>query len=115
MKDWSPASALRWLFDSEQGLANRLLPRWIFLRALGLVYYSAFFSLAFQIKGLIGPHGILPARQYLEALLERFGHVSYWYAPTLLWFSASNRMLAVIYWVGMIASVLLVLNFCGWG
>jgi len=111
MKDWSPASALRWLFDPGQGLANRLLPRWIFLRALGLIFYSAFFSLAFQIKGLIGPHGILPAGQYLEALLERFGHASYWYAPTLLWFSSSNRMLMGICWIGMIASVLLVLNF----
>ena len=111
MKDWSPASALRWLFDPGQGSANRLLPRWIFLRALGLIFYSAFFSLAFQIKGLIGPHGILPAGQYLEALLERFGHASYWYAPTLLWFSSSNRMLMGICWIGMIASVLLVLNF----
>jgi len=111
MKDWSPASALRWLFDSGKGLANRLLPRWIFLRALGLIFYSAFFSLAFQIKGLIGPHGILPAGQYLEALLERFGHASYWYAPTLLWISSSNRTLMAICWVGMIAAVLLVLNF----
>jgi hypothetical protein len=88
MKEWAPASALRWLFDSERAAADRLIPRWIFLRALGLIYYSAFFSLAFQIRGLIGPHGILPANEYLQALFERFGHASYWYAPTLLWFTA---------------------------
>jgi len=111
MKDWSPASVLRWLFDSEQGASDRLLPRWIFLRALGLIYYSAFFSLAFQIRGLIGPHGILPAGEYLQALAERFGHAGYWYAPTLLWISSSSRMLTGFCWVGMIASVLLVLNF----
>src|SRR5882762_5425305 len=110
MKDFSSGSALRWLFDSKEGAAKRLLPRWIFLRALGLIYYSAFFSLVFQIRGLIGPHGILPADEYLKALAERFGHTSYWYAPTLLWFSSGAHMLIGICWTGMIASALLVLN-----
>src|SRR6201981_1552470 len=110
MGGWSPASALRWLFDSENGASGRLLPRWIFLRALGLIYYSAFFSLNRQIRGLIGPHGILPAGEYLQALAERFGHAAYWYAPTLLWLSSGAHMLSGICWAGMIASVLLVLN-----
>src|SRR6266568_5089383 len=110
MNRWSPASVLRWLFDPEHGASGRLLPRWIFLRALGLIYYSAFFSLTFQIRGLIGAHGILPAGEYLKALAERFGHAGYWYAPTLLWFSSSSHMLSGICWAGMIASLLLVLN-----
>src|SRR6266513_384751 len=110
MNDWSPASILRRLFDSERGASDRLLPRWIFLRALGLIYYSAFFSLVFQIRGLIGPHGILPAGEYLQALAERFGHAGYWYAPTLLWLSGNSRMVTGICWAGMIASLLLVLN-----
>jgi hypothetical protein len=110
MMDRSPASVLRWLFDTERGASGRLLPRWIFLRAVGLIYYSAFFSLVFQIRGLIGPRGILPAGEYLQALAERFGHVGYWYAPTLLWFSSSAHMLTGICWAGMIASLLLVLN-----
>src|SRR5260370_8367959 len=106
----SPASVLRWLFDSEHGASGRLLPRWIFLRALGLIYYSVFFSLVFQIRGLIGPHGILPAGEYLQALAERFGHASYWYAPTLLWLSSGSHMVTGICWAGMIASAVLVLN-----
>ncbi len=108
--EWTLATGLRWLFDSERGASDRLLPRWIFLRALGLIYYSAFFSLVFQIRGLIGPHGILPAGEYLQAVAERFGHAAYWYALTLLWFSSSAHVLAGICWVGMIASLLLVLN-----
>jgi len=111
MSGWSPASVLRSLFDPDHGASGRLLPRWIFLRALGLIYYSAFFSLTFQIRGLIGPHGILPAGEYLHALAERFGHAGYWYAPTLLWVSGGPHMLAGICWAGMIASALLVLNF----
>ena len=110
MKDWSPASVLRWLFDSNDNATGHLIPRWLFLRALGLIYYSAFFSLIFQIKGLIGPRGILPANEYLQALAERFGHAGYWYAPTLLWFSSGSHALAGICWVGMIAALLLVLN-----
>src|SRR5260370_28350524 len=110
MSRWSRAFVLRWVFDPEHGASGGLLPRWIFLRALGLIYYSAFFSLNFQIRGLIGPHGILPAGEYLQALAERFGHAGYWYAPTLLWLSSSEHMLSGICWVGMIASVLLVLN-----
>src|ERR1700733_6838945 len=47
---------------------SHLIPRWIFLRALGLIYFSAFYSLLFQIRGLIGPDGILPAHQYLQAV-----------------------------------------------
>ncbi|HEX4546687.1 MAG TPA: hypothetical protein VH110_10020, partial [Candidatus Acidoferrum sp.] len=109
--EWTPAAVLRWLFSSEQGVLDRLLPRWIFLRALGLIYYSAFLSLVFQIRGLIGPHGILPANEYLQALAERFGHAAYWYAPTVLWLSSGPRTLTTICWVGMIASLLLVLNF----
>src|SRR5947209_9048538 len=110
MKEWAPATALRWLFDTERAAADRLIPRWIFLRALGLIYYSAFFSLVFEIRGLIGPHGILSASEYLQALSERFGHASYWYAPTLLWLSTGPHTLTGLCWVGMIASLLLVLN-----
>ena len=109
--DWAPASAVRWLFDSEQGASDRLISRWIFLRALGLIYFSAFFSLVFQIRGLIGPQGILPANDYLQAVGRSLGHLArLWFAPTLLWLSSSSHMLLVLCWVGMLASLALVLN-----
>src|SRR5947209_19171619 len=80
--DWAPASAIRWLFDSERGPTDRLIPRWLFLRALGLIYFSAFFSLLFQIRGLIGPKGILPADAYLHAVARSLGHTRFWFAPS---------------------------------
>jgi hypothetical protein len=98
------------LFDSRYGLFDRLIPRWIFLRALGLIYFSAFYALAFQIRGLIGPDGILPAREFLDAVTRQLGSSRIWFAPTLLWLSCSNHMLMTICWLGMIASVLVVLN-----
>jgi lipase maturation factor 1 len=83
----------------------------LFLRALGAIYFSAFFSLVFQIRGLIGPHGILPAGTYLEAVAQSLGHWErFWYAPTLLWLSSGTTMLSVLCSVGMVASLLLLLN-----
>jgi hypothetical protein len=108
--DWSSVSPSRWLFDSQQGLRDRLIPRWLFLRSLGLIYFSAFCSLAFQIRGLIGPDGILPAGEYLQAVARSLGPSRFWFAPTLLWFSASSHSLVVLCWMGMLASVLLVAN-----
>jgi hypothetical protein len=108
--DWTPVSAFRWMFDSGQGASDRLSPRWLFLRALGLIYFSAFLSLLFQICGLIGPAGILPTGEYLQAVANSLGHARYWYAPTLLWLNASSHMLSGLCWTGLIGSVLVTFN-----
>src|ERR1700683_1670387 len=108
--DWAPASAVRWLLDSEHGASDRLIPRWLFLRWLGFIYFSAFYSLIFQIRGLIGPEGILPASDYLQAVAHSLGYARFWYAPTLLWFSSGSPMLVALGWAGMVASLLLALN-----
>jgi hypothetical protein len=89
---------------------GHLWPRWIFLRALGIFYFSAFYSLLFQIKGLIGPNGILPAGDYLQAVSAAFHFWRIWFAPTLFWFGSSDRALMLVCWVGAIASLLLVAN-----
>lgn len=109
---WPPwKSAIARLFASEPGARDRLLPRWIFLRALGAIYFSAFFSLLFQIRGLIGPDGILPADRYLQIVARSApGLARFWYAPSLLWISATSPALLALCWIGLIASVLLILN-----
>lgn len=108
---WTPQSAIAWLFAYQPGARARLIPRWFFLRALGGIYFSAFFSLLFQIRGLIGPAGILPAGKYLQEVEQSFAHWQrFWYAPTLLWWSSGRGMLIALCWVGLIASLLLVLN-----
>jgi hypothetical protein len=100
----------RWLFDSCDGAENCLIPRWLFLRALGAIYFSAFFSLAFQIKGLIGPKGILPAQRYLTWAAHSMGADRYWNVPSLFWLSADSHMLMAVVWIGLIASILVFLN-----
>jgi hypothetical protein len=101
---------IRWLFDSRLGLTGRLAPRWIFLRALGAIYFSAFYALLLQIKGLIGPEGIQPAQSYLAAVAQSFAGARFWFAPTLFWFSARSPMLMAVMWVGLAGAVAAFLN-----
>ena len=110
MNDSGPARVIRWLFDPRQGATNQFLPRWLFLRAMGLIYFSAFFSLLFQIRGLIGLDGVLPASEYLEAVAKSAAAARFWYAPTVFWISTSSHMLMAVCWVGLTASLLVVLN-----
>ena len=70
-----------------------LTARWIWLRALGGIFFSAFYSLYFQIHGLIGPNGILPASGYLDAIRHALGWRRYWLIPSLLWINAGDRAL----------------------
>ena len=108
--NWAVARTIRCWFDPEQGVRDHQISRWIFLRALGLIYFSAFYSLVFQIRGLIGPRGILPAGEYLTAVARGLGPLRFWFAPTLLWFSSSSHMLMALCWTGIVASLLVVAN-----
>jgi lipase maturation factor 1 len=108
----SPAGLVRWLFASDPAQSpRRLAARWLFLRALGLIFFSAFYSLLRQVRGLIGTDGLLPAQEYLQAIRQVAGGSRFWYVPTLLWLKSDSRSLLVLAWLGLIASVLLVLNF----
>jgi predicted DCC family thiol-disulfide oxidoreductase YuxK len=58
---------------------------WLFLRLLAAIYLIAFASLAFQITGLIGAHGILPLGGYLDAVSKTLGVRGYWTMPAIFW------------------------------
>jgi lipase maturation factor 1 len=104
---------VNWFLGARPATADQpghLWPRWIFLRGLGLIYFSAFYSLYFQIKGLIGPNGILPAVDYLQLVTASLHGKRFWFAPSLLWFGAGNHALMALCWGGLIAAALAILN-----
>src|SRR5437016_13044114 len=109
------AQAPQWLLGPEAPAEDRtthLLPRWIFLRALGIIWFSAFYSLIFQIKGLIGPQGLLPASEFLANVARYFGGwEKFWYAPSVFWWSSTDRALMMVCGMGLIGSVGRILNF----
>jgi hypothetical protein len=76
----------------------------VVLRGLGLVFASAFWSLAGQIHGLIGPAGILPAGPYLAS------GFTWWSAPTVFWLGAGDRALTAVVVAGLVVSLLLTAN-----
>lgn len=108
--EFDATTLLQKLFGPDAGRPGYLAARWLFLRAIGLIFFSAFYSLFFQIRGLIGPHGLLPAQPYLAEVARVLGRQRFWYAPTALWWSSSDRALVVLCVVGLVASLLLVLN-----
>ena len=98
--------ALRWFADP----APYLRARWLWLRALGLIFFSAFYALWFQIHGLIGPDGILPARDYLLYAKQAAGARAYWLIPSLFWFSASRSAMTAVVAIGIAASIAITFN-----
>ena len=81
--------------------------QWVFLRALGVIYAVAFGSLAVQIKGLLGEHGISPATTYLNAVAQQTGAAHWFILPTIFWLDASDQALTFACWAGVAFAVLL--------
>jgi len=82
--------------------------RRLFLRGLGLVYLAAFLSLRWQIAGLVGENGLLPAASYLARASVALGASAGWRLPTLFWLDASDATLHAACVAGSLAALLLV-------
>jgi len=101
------------------GLTRRLLETadeyrlsaWLFLKLLAVIYFVAFLSLAVQITGLVGPHGILPFGERLADIYNNFGPEAWWRLPTLFWLGSNNLSLQVAAYAGCFFSITLLL---GW-
>jgi hypothetical protein len=87
-----------------------LLSRWLFLRLLGVVYLIAFASLAVQVTGLVGEHGLLPARPFLERAHSAYGGEAYRLLPTVFWLGAGDLALRLVAWGGAALAVLLIVG-----
>jgi lipase maturation factor 1 len=97
-----------WCERGAEGRPTYRLIRSVLLRGLGVVYVSAFGSLAVQLDGLIGSRGILPAAEFLDRAGQVLGTgpATYWRLPTLFWLDASDRALHGVCWGGLGLGVL---------
>lgn len=99
-------------FCALGGDATFLWPRWIILRAVGLVYVIMFCSTIAESQALLGPEGIAPVRNVFAALAKQYPNPveAFLRAPSLFWFSTSTGMINALEWLGLAAAVALTLN-----
>ncbi|HXI70184.1 MAG TPA: lipase maturation factor family protein [Verrucomicrobiae bacterium] len=105
----------RWCWGRHVERPDYVLTRWIFLRALGVIYLFAFVSLWTQISGLIGHNGILPTDQFMSAVQQQcdvrgIGLERFYLLPTLSWFNASDGFLNFQCAAGTALAVLLIVG-----
>ncbi len=98
------------------------IPRWVFMRLLGIVYFLAIASFWSQAMGLIGESGIIPAQTtqaQFEAGLENGRYDSWMDWPTLFYFLEGTDntihslcffgvLLSIALFVGVISRVVLI-------
>ena len=87
-------------------------PRWIVLRAVGLVYVLIFWNALTEARVLIGPSGIIPAEGLMPHLTNLFGGAvaAFFRAPSVFWLGAGDGAILFWSWVGMAAALAVVLN-----
>ena len=86
--------------------------RYIFLRALALIYLAAFWSLHSQILGLAGSDGIVPAADFMSQVRgyadqQQWSLSRYLVELTLCWISATDGFLRGLCIGGILTSLLL--------
>ncbi len=99
-------------FAGAAGNATYLWPRWIVLRAVGVVFLYVFAGILREGQALIGPHGIAPLGEFFTQLHQSFPHAleAFIRAPSLFWFGTSAGMIWFLAWAGFVAALALVLN-----
>ena len=98
--------------DPESG---HRLPRWVFLRLLGCVYFVAFTSIWSQIIGLVGADGIAPAQVVVADFANALAvqpDSAWWFWPTVFQFlTPTDGVLHLVCLAGSMLSVGLILGF----
>ena len=91
---------------------SHLWPRWLVLRAVGVVYVIIFAGILQEGPGLVGPHGLVQiddyctlAREVLPDVFVRILRV-----PSLFLIGSGPLAVATLQWCGLAAAIALVLN-----
>ncbi len=78
---------------------------WLYGRALGVVLWVAFVSLAVQAQGLFGDAGIAPIGEFVPAALG--AGRTFWEHPSILWFFPTEPALWLTLSLGVLAATTL--------
>lgn len=81
----------------------------VFLRALGVIYFIAFGSLAIQMLGLYGSQGILPIADLMGRQSLSFSSV--WQMPTVFWLNSGDMFIQAVPIAGVLIATGLIFGF----
>src|SRR3954470_1155582 len=89
------------------------LTRFVFLRALGVIYFFSFLTMLRQWRPLLGAHGLLPVPDFLHYVASSLGSraAGFWRLPSLFWLASSDAWLTSAAWLGLLSSLLLIAGF----
>jgi hypothetical protein len=104
----------RWVWGRHVVPPGETLTAWLFLRLLGIIFAIAFISLWVQIRGLVGDHGILPVRDYLDAARFQLGGSRFWDVPTLAWLNPGDGFLVGLCAAGTALAACLAAGLLPW-
>ena len=92
--------------------ATYLWPRWLLLRAVGLVFGLIFAGLLREGPALVGPGGLVPLGHVFARLSASASDpfTAFLHAPGLFWLGSGATAIAVVSWAGLAAALALVLN-----
>jgi lipase maturation factor 1 len=76
----------------------------LFRKILAIIWLVAFLSLAVQVSGLIGSHGILPAGVYLDRVRQYVPNAPWLAAPTVFWWNSSDGAIQGACIAGMVCA-----------
>ena len=99
-------------FFGYSGEASYLWPRWLVLRAVGLVYVIIFAGILQEGRALVGPHGLSHLAEYCTYVGQYLPNpfVRFLRAPSLLLLSSDPLVVTALEWGGLAAALALVLN-----
>ncbi len=99
-------------FAGLTGDATYLWPRWLVLRAIGLVYVVVFAGLIHEAPALVGPAGLAPLSGFFAQLHQALPQpvAAFLYAPSLYWLGSGATAIALVSWSGLLAALALVFN-----
>ena len=92
------------------GPATFAISSWLFLRLLGVVYL-VFASYLFELSGINGAKGILPAAEFFDRVREILGEAGFLQFPSICWLGAGETALYAWAGAGIIASLALIVGF----
>ncbi|MFC7222700.1 lipase maturation factor family protein [Halalkalicoccus sp. GCM10025322] len=92
-----------WLWQGE----GYWLVRFLFQRALALIYLLAFLVAANQFRPLAGEDGLLPIDRYVE-------NVSFSDRPSLFYLLPDDRVIGATAWIGVLLSVMALVGVPYW-